>query len=575
MGAPSNGFKGVFMLSLLIKQIQFFVKNKIYMFGLICSAVLGYGYEIFHGTCGIDDLAMDTYFEKGLGVVTGRWPFYLINKVVPIEPYKPVVMDLLTVLLLMMAAILWCVIIRSVLNKEVPIIAYVIFSAIFLDYSLISRIFVYYLQNGLGILSVLAAIAIYICWYRFSNKLSWEKRFYYTAVSVILLTLAICFYESAASIFLLGAIWSLYADACSANKIQANKGIRFFQYIWYVVRVLLYSIILRSVITSFLVEQLELKSYYYFRSALDFSWIYKDGLWGLYSGLVELFKKIVRDYFVMGVATYPIALFALATFVFAAFLVIDLCREKNWLRFFLGLLSYASIYAMSLVLGTTVEYRACQTFSIFIGLVLFDLVLRLQREKKEIRYCGYGIISIMILLSVARLNRDFYVNYRNDQMEHEVVQQIAEELQSGKYDIENKKVVFVGEYQLDEDLIDEFYISEGEFGWPLVGWCQEWLGFPKQTEFCFAVDLQNSVINWGIEGLAIYDGYNTQIHKLFEYCGYSFLWGSSEDYVSLMPCYYDYVPEYEYQKKIRYDKSSAYPNQGYIEELDDYIVVKF
>ena len=64
----------------LKRQIEYFLKNKIYMASLIIAAIAGYGYEITHSSLGIDDVCIGLYFDDGLGVSIGRWPFYVTIK---------------------------------------------------------------------------------------------------------------------------------------------------------------------------------------------------------------------------------------------------------------------------------------------------------------------------------------------------------------------------------------------------------------------------------------------------------------------------------------------------------------
>ena len=45
----------------LKRQIEYFLKNKIYMASLIIAAIAGYGYEITHSSLGIDDVCIGLY----------------------------------------------------------------------------------------------------------------------------------------------------------------------------------------------------------------------------------------------------------------------------------------------------------------------------------------------------------------------------------------------------------------------------------------------------------------------------------------------------------------------------------
>ena len=49
------------MIYELRKQIEYFLRNKIYMVSLIIAAVAGYGYEITHSSLGIDDVCIGLY----------------------------------------------------------------------------------------------------------------------------------------------------------------------------------------------------------------------------------------------------------------------------------------------------------------------------------------------------------------------------------------------------------------------------------------------------------------------------------------------------------------------------------
>lgn len=92
------------------------------------------GYVLTHGTCGIDDNSIDLYFEKGMGAAIGRWSYYLINKVVPIANYTPFIGDFITLLLLMLAAAAWCILLRMLIARELPMWAYIVFAVVFLSF---------------------------------------------------------------------------------------------------------------------------------------------------------------------------------------------------------------------------------------------------------------------------------------------------------------------------------------------------------------------------------------------------------------------------------------------------------
>ena len=91
------------MIYELRKQIEYFLRNKIYMVSLIIAAVAGYGYEITHSSLGIDDVCIGLYFDDGLGVSIGRWPFYVINKLFHVTGFEPFIMEFAAVMHLITA----------------------------------------------------------------------------------------------------------------------------------------------------------------------------------------------------------------------------------------------------------------------------------------------------------------------------------------------------------------------------------------------------------------------------------------------------------------------------------------
>ena len=84
-------------------------------------------------------MCIGLYFDDGLGVSIGRWSFYVINKLFHVTGFEPFIMEFAAVLILMFAAIVWSAVLRYILGDKLPIACYAVFSAMFLDYSLIAE----------------------------------------------------------------------------------------------------------------------------------------------------------------------------------------------------------------------------------------------------------------------------------------------------------------------------------------------------------------------------------------------------------------------------------------------------
>jgi len=207
----------------LRKQIEYFLRNKIYMVSLIIAAVAGYGYEITHSSLGIDDVCIGLYFDDGLGVSIGRWSFYVINKLFHVTGFEPFIMEFAAVLILMFAAIVWSAVLRYILGDKLPIACYAVFSAMFLDYSLIAEVFIYYLQNGVPIIYTLVGMAVFDFYYLYTHDLEQKRRILHKLGMSLLVSVSVGFYEAAANVFLTGVLLIMIVDCFGANHMQIEN----------------------------------------------------------------------------------------------------------------------------------------------------------------------------------------------------------------------------------------------------------------------------------------------------------------------------------------------------------------
>lgn len=561
------------MIVKLSEHIKYFFKNKWYVISLIISAIAGYGYQLGHGTCGIDDVAIDMYFEDGLGVVIGRWPFFYINKVVPIAEYTPFFTDFLAVLLLMLGAVLWCAVIREVVKEELPVFCYIVFSSMFLVYSLIAEVFIFYLHNGIAFIYCAVGFSLFVFYNMWTDKLPLGKKIAWNIAIVLLLCVAISFYESAANLYLFGVLLILFFDVIQEDRLGAGKLKKAVLLLGHTAVVLVIAIIGRTAVTRYTMEVFSLPEYF-FRSVTDISWLSSGSFSEIYADLVMLVKMLIREYFVVGVVYYPILLFAIASVLYAIYVVYKAIRDKNIWVFLYGIGTYATLYILTIIQGETLKYRSCQMFSVFVGFVMIWITYGVLKQKGWLKNIGLVLVSGIVIYSVIDLNSWFIYDYEKNQVEMQIVHEIGQDLQNGGYDVANKPVVFVGKFYLDEELLDKCYVDKDEWGYGPMRWVNSWMELESDS-YCITQILDLSLIDWGIESLATYGGYNKPLQNLFEYCGYSFMWAESELYEEIMPLYYDYYgPGYEYMKTEAYGEQEQYPYEGYIEETEDYIVVK-
>lgn len=567
----------------LLKEIKtqsmYFLKNPLYMCGLLLSAVLGYGYVLTHGTCGIDDISIDLYFENGIGVAIGRWPYYLVNKIIPIAEYTPFIWDFVTVLLYMISAITICVLFRMLIKEEVPVWAYLVFSVFFLNYSMGAEVFVFYLQNGLGWVWLFSILSLIIFFYLYKCKVDLKRQLLLRVAVIVMLTIAISFYESAAGVFLTGGLLVMLIDLHEEKKESSFRGIRFIGSLFFMARYLVYAMIARRIIRAVIMRVFSIAPYVFYRSAGSIEWLTKGGIKGAFEAIGTLLAQIYRDYFVMSVAYYPVLLFVICSILFLVYLFYCTWKKKDGMLLLTGIGVYVSLFILSFIEGEVMTYRAGQAFALFVAFIFFVLSIWIEKRQKWIKIAGMSLLALGAVILTVDINKWFVLDYDKTEYEMSVIDEIAEELSSGKYAIDEKPLVFVGDFELPEELMDRYSINEGEFGWNAVKAAAERSKLNMEDEYTF---LQNSrsVLDWSVHAFAMSCGYNLPIRQLFEYRGYDkFLWAEDDmikevfdKYYPLDKDYYSYTGEAIYAET--YGEMEQYPYEGYIEELENCIVIK-
>lgn len=541
------------MIRDLREQIKYFVTHKIYMLFLTLAALGGYGYELTHGTLGVDDAAIEVYFGQGLGLAIGRWPFYVLNKVIRIAEYAPWLSDFLAVLILMFAAILWCSLFRYIIKKELPIGCYIVFGMMFMDYSLIAEIFTFTLHNGICTIYCLIALALYMLYYLKTHECSKKEHLCYVFAASIIVSVAVGFYESAAGLFLSGVLLVICADVLSENKLHALKLKNLLALCLWAGILLGIAIIERGIINKVCMYIFHVEPYGY-RSIAESLWILEHP-----GKLFNILLETIRDYGVVASRYYPIKVFLIASVIYIICVGYQAWKRKNATVVLIGVLLYASLFLLSLFQGESLPYRAAQGVSVFVASVLFVVSAWLMERGRIIRIVGMLLIGILIYNSAFDLNRWFVFDYEKNQKELMAIDNIMTDLKKIGYTPYAKSLIFIGEYQFDDWIIDSYSIQNGHDGYWTVRRINDYLGIDPYYRYPFVDTLDNSVLTWAVDGLHEYSGYNSMMHWLFRQYGYEISVGTDEEYEWALQ-YLEEMPDY--------------PLEGYIREFEDCIIIK-
>lgn len=546
--------------------------EKVLFFVALCViALAGYGYVFTHGTCGIDDISIDLYFEKGIGAAIGRWPYYLINKVLPIAEYTPFIGDFITVLLLLLSVVIWCALLHSLIPEKLSVWAYIVFAAMFMNYSMNADVFVFYLQNGLGWVHLFSVLSLAAFLYLYKRAPKVKKQIALRIATALMLTLAISFYESAANLFLSGVFLIMLIDLFVQKEMSCFRGRKFIGALFFTARYLLYAMAARRIIRALIMRIFSIPAYTFYRSAASIEWIKKGDI-------KKFLAQIFCDYFAASAVYYPIFLFLLCSVVFAVLLLYFTWRRKDWLFGLTGIGLYLSLFSLCVIQGASMEYRACQVFTVFVAFLFFLITGFLSGGKKQVKLCGGVIIACAVLYSTYDLNRWFMLDYEKTEYELGVIDEIAAELNSGKYNIEEKPLVIVGEFKLPDEIYDRYCVKDTDYGWNVVKYAAEAAGREIDDKYAYGQN-DRSMIDWSVHAFAMHCGYNVPIRQFFEYRGHKFLWADAETAKRVFQTYYPLDWEYYSYTYIEnytenYNGAAEYPQEGYIEETADCIIVR-
>ncbi len=546
---------------------SFFIlcKNRIYLLMLILTAVLAYGFMVTHQTVGIDDTPYAWYFQEGLAAVVGRWVLYLLNKLVFIGEFAPLVTDLAGVLILMTAVTVWAALFRVVLKGKIPEWGYFFFAAVFLSCPLISEVYTYYLHNGIsiGYLCVGISLCFLRKWWEQLKKLSMA------AAAVCFLWIALGCYESFMIVWLLGVFLLLLTES------YAGVRRRVFLTLCMTAMAALCAVVLRSLMIGAVTGIFGLgymKEEAVQRSVMEMaSWMFEPGA---AAELAMMLKRIYVMYGVFAFAYLPVKVFVLASLFMLVYGIYGSIRMRNFRILLLTAGSFFVSFLLVLVEGKTTLYRSAQFLPVICGYgtLLPGLCLQEVRQSRLLRgrdrlgrFCaGTVIFGLCAVLwnQCTDMNRWFYVDYTKYESAKEFMGRVAHELEKN-FDLEDKPVVFTGTYEIPGELVQAAYVPyNSETFYRMKRWTDpvdEHLleKFYRDYGVWVAQTPSLSVIEWGRYAF----GDDTELIRFLYMHGHM-----------LTP----YTESGNYEAAEEYSLNlPEFPREGSIVDMGDYIIVHF
>ncbi len=436
-----------------------FAGDKKYLLLLLLTAICGYGYKVTHFTIGIDDTPSLYYFDEGLAAIVGRWVMFLLNKVVHVAELTPFLPDLAGVLILMAAVTVWCALFYDILGDWLPKAGYYFFACIFLSCPLISEVYTYYLHNAIAIGYLCCGLSLWL----FRQK--GIKKY---LLSAVLLWIGVGCYESFMVVWLLGVCLILMTERIAKNRVSVWKKLGI------AIGVALLAMVMRSVMIAAVTKVFGLE--YLKEAAIQRSvtemagWLFEPGA---FSELSMVLKRLFVMYGVFGYAYYPIKIFVFASVFIVGYSIYRMIRNRDLWIAVLCLGSFMVSFLLAIVEGKATYYRSAQFLPVICGygVLLFVYACRglwkEPRQSKGIRYraCRAGKGVVVVMLSAVLWNQCmdmthwFYVDDMKYQNAKEMVSRISYDLES-KFDT-NKPVIFTNTWEVPKGIIGDAYVAYG------------------------------------------------------------------------------------------------------------------
>ena len=115
------------MVKAVWEEMLDLLKQKKYMIPLLVTAIFSYGFMVVNPTIGIDDTASERFFQDGLEPYMGRWTLFLLNKVLRLAEFAPLITELIGVIFLILSVTLWCVAFKRIQSSKLPLWGYTFF----------------------------------------------------------------------------------------------------------------------------------------------------------------------------------------------------------------------------------------------------------------------------------------------------------------------------------------------------------------------------------------------------------------------------------------------------------------
>lgn len=532
---------------MLKDDLRYFFRKAAFILPLILILIFSFGYGVLHPAMGIDDLCREHYTTDGVYIGYNRLGGWITMMLLGPTGHTNLIQETLGVLFLGLAAILLCILFRRASRDSIPSICYTLFACLFVSYPLNMNIWVY-ADTGFMVKLGYALLALSML---LIDDFFQSRRKSLLLAACLLVAFSVGMFESMAAVFIfyVGAYLFLQELARPAEQKKSpliRRGLLF-------AGILLAGILLNALLCRLLMAAFDIPAIN--QSTQAIGWF--NGKCSFGSRVKIMLGKIISDYILTGLFSWPLALHSIGYLISVGLAVVVLKKERPWALLAILIMCVSTI-AMMVVKGNLLPLRTAQAIAPFSSFLFMLLCMGALRLKK-VRALGISVAALLFALSFCQsawLNQSFEWDAQRFSVECRIMDDLHNRLDTG-YPIDEKPVVFLQTPTMAArtQLPSIFPESDVDRSNSLYEFLHGRIQFlPESLPL---LEYPRSMIGWAIGAF----GPNQELYRFFQYLGYTDLILPSEDQLQ--------------RASASLDSVSSYPHPGCIRDMGDYILVKF
>ena len=551
----------------IIQEIKYFWNKKCFAVGIPLMMLLSYLTLIINPTISEDDTAFRLYYVEGVSPAMGRWCLYLVNKLFPLD-FNPHFVEVCGLMLFCISITLWCVVFHRMFGERISPLGYTIFGGVMLSSPILSEVVVWYLQDGIYMGYGFTALAVLFGMEAFritgtendkkGKKSKWGNCLQ-LLFSGLFLTAALGCYEAFMIVFLMAMVMNFLLVRRLDRDDYSRKVPE-----WLVKTggICVLSMIFREVVIRGIVFVFRLEGQREVLATRNFSDILR-GFGNAEGELWLVLKEFFVKYYIHGIVYVPVFILVLAVGILGIWALVTAVRKRDgWI--FAAAVGIALLpWLMVFLEGRATYYRASEYVPLLTGFAVLLLAYEVKKlDRKPLRGAALFFALMLLYRQGYEMNKWLYIDAMKFEDDKRTAGAVALEIMRNCD--EEKPICAVGRYLTPTALLDRLYTPSWSKKYMLTEWLVKAVDeeiFEKyDTPYGYAAaeTPQLSLINWGTYA---FFGTDRELIKFWKMIGFTFVEDGNSEH-------------YQYARELM-RTAPAWPKEGSIVEMDDYIIVNF